>query len=352
MATPAISTRSFGLLPDGRAATLFTLTNARGHVVTLTDFGAAIIDLHVPDRRGVPGDVSLGFDELAGYLSPDNPFFGCVVGRFGNRIALGAFTLDGVAYQLATNNGANHLHGGRQGFDKQLWAGEILAGKTAVRFSRRSPDGEEGYPGNLDVAVTYTWSDDDALTIDYVATTDAPTIVNLTNHSYFNLAGAGSGDVAGHRIQISADRYTPVSPALIPTGELAPVAGTPMDFRVPRAVGEHLRSVGDTPKGYDHNFVLNAGQPASPALAAEVIDPVSGRRLRVLTTEPGVQFYTGNFLDGAAVGKGGVRYQQYAGFCLETQHFPDSPNQPNFPSVVLRPGQTYRTTTVFGFDTV
>ena len=347
----SLSSRPFGRLPDGTNATLFTLTNARGQVVTLTDYGAAIVGITVPDRAGKLADVSLGYDDLAGYLTSANPYFGCVVGRFGNRIAKGRFSLDGADYTLATNNGANHLHGGLRGFDKLLWTSTVVSqNPPSLRFSLRSPDGDEGYPGNLDVRVTYTWDDAGALRLDYHATTDRATIVNLTNHVYLNLAGAGNGNVHGHRIQIEADHYTPVSPALIPTGELAPVAGTAMDFRAARAIGERIHEVGDEPRGYDHNYVLRPRPDSAPALAAEVVEPVSGRRLRVLTTEPGVQFYSGNFLDGAAIGKGGAAYTRHSGFCLETQHFPDSPNQPAFPSVVLRPGETYRTSTIFSFD--
>ena len=352
----SIVSRPFGNLPDGRAVALHTLTNSLGRTVALTDYGAAIVGISVPDRSGRLADVVLGFDDLAGFLSAANPYFGCTVGRFGNRIAQGRFTLDGQAYQLATNNGANHLHGGLRGFDKLLWTPTVVSeNPPTLRFALRSPDGDEGYPGNLDVRVTYTWDDDGALRIDYHATTDRATIVNLTNHVYLNLAGHDAGEVSAHQIRIDSSRYVPVNAALIPTGRLAPVEGTPMDFRAARPVGEHLRSVGDTPKGYDHCYVLDATYPETPAAPveiAEVVDPASGRRVRVATTEPGVQFYSGNFLDGSASGKSGVRYAQYGGFCLETQRFPDSPNQPTFPSVVLRPGETYRTSTIYRFDTV
>lgn len=352
----SVSSRSFGALPDGRHATLFTLTNARGHVVTLTDYGAAIVSIRVPDRDGKSADVALGFDDLSGYLSGANPYFGCVVGRFGNRIAKGRFSLDGRDYALAINNGPNHLHGGAQGFDKRLWIAAIVGTQPAsVSFALRSPDGEEGYPGNLETRVTYAWTDSDELRIDYQAATDRATPVNLTNHVYLNLAGESSGDVLKHQIRLDASRFIPVDATLIPTGKLDAVAGTAMDFRSPRAIGERITEVGDEPRGYDHTYVLDATYPATPSApvdVAEVVDPVSGRRLRVATTEPGVQFYTGNFLDGTAVGKGGVRYACHAGFCLETQHFPDSPNQPAFPTVVLRPGQTYRSGTIFRFDAV
>ncbi len=349
----SISSRPFGVLPDGRAATLFTLTNARGHAVTLTDYGAAIVGITVPDRKGAMADVALGYDDLAGFLSLGNPYFGCIVGRFGNRIASGCFSLDGKTYQLAINNGVNHLHGGRRGFDKLLWTGAVIAqNPPAVRFTLRSPDGDEGYPGALDVEVLYTWTDESELRIDYRAVTDRPTIVNLTNHVYLNLAGHASGDVLAHQVRLPAEHYVPVNSTLIPIGSLASVADTPMDFRSPRAIGERLAETGGDPAGYDHTFVLQAGPSADLIPAGEVVDPVSGRRLRVATTEPGVQFYTGNFLDGSIVGKAGARYVRHAGFCLETQHFPDSPNQPSFPSVVLRPGQTYRTSTSFRFDSV
>ncbi len=347
----SISTTPFGVLPDGREATLFTLTNSTGQVVTLTDYGAAIVGIQVPDRVGKLADVALGFDQLAGFLSAENPYFGCIVGRFGNRIASGCFSLDGKTYQLAINNGVNHLHGGRRGFDKLLWSGTVV-GERSVRFTLLSPDGDEGYPGALSVEVLYTWNDQAELLIEYQATTDRPTIVNLTNHVYLNLGGHDSGDVLAHRIQLPAEHYVPVSSTLIPLGILAEVEGTPMDFRTPRAIGERLAETGGEPAGYDHTFVLQRTPSAELIPAAEVVEPVSGRRLRVGTTEPGVQFYTGNFLNGSAVGKGGAVYNRHAGFCLETQHFPDSPNQPTFPSVVLRPGETYRTRTVFRFDTV
>jgi aldose 1-epimerase len=299
------------------------------------------------------GDIVLGFDALDGYFS-NSPYLGVVVGRYANRIANGRFSLDGATYTLATNNAPNHLHGGVRGFDKVLWTSEPYRGPhPTVRLRYRSDDGEEGYPGNLDVAVEYTLTEGNDLEIRYEATTDKATVVNLSNHSYFNLAG--SGDILAHRIQIHADRYTPVSSTLIPTGELAPVAGTPFDFRQVETIGaridadhEQIRFGG----GYDHNFVLNtAGTLAQLAPAARVVDPASGRTLEVRTSEPGVQFYTGNFLDGTVTGKGGVAYARRSGFCLETQHFPDSPNQPSFPSTVLRPGERFQSATVFTFGT-
>jgi aldose 1-epimerase len=350
----SVSPLPFGTLPDGTCATLFTLTNARGHVVTLTDYGATVVGVSVPDRHGVLADVALGFDDLAGFLLKANDYFGCIVGRFGNRINRGRFTLDGQSHQLAINNGPNHLHGGLRGFGKLLWRAAVVGeNPPAVRFSLFSPDGDEAYPGNLDVEVTYTWTDESELLLDYRATTDRATIVNLTNHVYLNLAGQGRGDVRGHLARLPAEHFLPVDETLIPIGQIAPVAGTPMDFRQPRAIGARIDEVGEgEPKGYDHTFVVQAHPSVEPVLAAEVTEPESGRRVRVFTTEPGLQFYTGNSLDGSFAGKGGATYPRHSGFCLETQHFPDSPNQPSFPSVVLRPGATYRTRTSYRFDTV
>jgi aldose 1-epimerase len=291
--------------------------------------------------------VALGFDSLEPYLK-GHPFFGAIAGRYGNRIAKGRFALNGKTYSLAVNNGPNHLHGGVKGFDKHVWQAQV-SGSNALVLTRRSPDGEEGYPGNLDVRITYTLTDRNELVVDYHATTDKPTPVNLTQHTYFNLAG--QGDILGHEMAIEADRYTPVDSDLIPTGELAPVAGTPFDFRTPTAIGARIDASNPqiaNGRGYDHNWVLNrSGSGLQPA--AHVFDPVSGRTLDVFTTEPGVQFYTGNFLDGTLTGKGGTVYRRRTGFCLETQHFPDSPNQPAFPSTILEPGREYRTQTVFRF---
>jgi aldose 1-epimerase len=304
--------------------------------------------MHVPDRTGRLGDVTLGFDNLQSYLD-GHPYFGATVGRYANRIAQGRFTLDGRTYVLATNDGPNHLHGGVRGFDKVIWRAEVLAGTgAAVRFTYTSPDGEEGYPGTLTAAVTYTLTEDNELRLDYLATTSQATVVNLTNHAYWNLAG--TGNILDHVLQIAADRYTPVDDTLIPTGAIDPVRGTPMDFTRPLPIGSRIRQLTNEPQGYDHNYVLDS-RGGDLALAARVEEPTTGRVLEIHTTEPGIQFYSGNFLDGTLTGKGGVVYQQYDGFCLETQHFPDSPNRPNFPSVILRPGQIYTQTTIHKFST-
>ncbi|MDX2185604.1 MAG: aldose epimerase family protein [Opitutaceae bacterium] len=347
---PSVHITHHGVASDGKEVRLFTITNGRGHVVSLSEYGAAVVDLCVADRNQIVGDVSLGYDSLHGFLGKGNPYFGAIVGRVGNRIAKGRFSIEGREYVLACNNGVNHLHGGVKGFDKQVWSGTADGAQT-VSFSLFSRDGDEGYPGNLQATVTYHWSDTDELRIDYVATTDKATPVNLTNHAYFNLSGMPGTSILGHIIQIHAERYVPVSETLIPTGELAPVEGTPMDLRQPTRVGDNLAAVGGDPVGFDHTFVIS-GSNGQLRLAAEVREPGSGRRMRVLTTEPGVQFYTGNFLDGSQRGKGGAAYGQHSGFCLETQHYPDSPNQPTFPSVILKPGQTYRTTTVYAFDAI
>jgi aldose 1-epimerase len=312
------------------------------------------VSLKVPDSKGALGDIVLGFDSLDGYLA-DNPFFGALVGRYGNRIAKGHFTLDGKEYTLPINNGANALHGGLKGFDKHIWTAKPGQGKDGqtLELTYVSKDGEEGYPGTLTATVTYTLTNANELRIHYQATTDKPTVLNLTNHSYFNLAGAGNGDILGHELMLNADKFTPVDKGLIPTGELRPVDGTPFDFRKATAIGARINADDEQIKlggGYDHNFVLN-GQAGTMRLAARATEPKSGRVLEVSTTEPGVQFYTGNFLDGTLHGKGGKVYNKRYGFCLETQHYPDSPNKPSFPSTVLRPGQKYDTTTVFKFST-
>ncbi len=335
---------------DAKDVDLYVLTNANGMVAKVMNYGATLTELDTPDRNGKFDDVVLGFENLGGYLQKE-PYFGAVVGRVGNRIAKGRFTLNGTTYQLATNDGPNHLHGGIKGFDKVVWDARVVSdGKNpAVEFAYRSRDGEEGYPGNCTVKVTYALSDSNELSLSYVVTTDMDTPVNVTNHSYFNLAGAENGGVLDHVLQISADRYTPVDATLIPTGELRAVAGTPMDFRQPTRIGERIAQAGGNPVGYDHNYVLNSG--GGPlAQAATVFEPKSGRVMDVLTTEPGVQFYSGNFLDGTLTGKKGVIYRQYAALALETQHFPDSVNQPGFPSYVLKAGQTYTSQTVLRFS--
>lgn len=346
----------FGTTKEGEAVEEYILTNANGMEVRILTYGGILTSIRVPDRNGALENVTLGFDTLEKYET-QSPYFGAITGRYANRIAEGKFALDGETYTLATNNGPNSLHGGNRGFDKRVWSAEEVTNSEGVglRLSYTSPDGEEGYPGTLETTVTYTLTDNNELRIDYRATTDAPTVLNLTNHAYFNLAGEGSGTIYDHILMIDADRYTPVDDTLIPTGELAPVAGTPFDFRLPKTIGPGQRTshpqvvIG---RGYDHNFVLNRQEgDTSPILAARLYEPDSGRVLEVLTTEPGIQFYAGNFLDATLVGTSGKLYRQSDGLALETQHFPDSPNQPNFPSTVLRPGETYETTTVFKFGT-
>jgi aldose 1-epimerase len=341
----------FGTLPDGRVIDVVTLRNRSGITLRVITYGGIIVSLSTPDRAGELDDIVLGFDTLDGYLG-ESPYFGAIIGRVGNRIANGRFVLDGVEYHLAKNNGPNHLHGGIRGFDKVVWdARTFERGDAAgVVLTYASPDGEEGYPGRLDATVTYTLNDRDELVVGYSATTDAPTVVNLTQHSYFNLGHAGS-DVLAHELTIDADAIVAVHATLIPTGELMPVQGTPFDFRVATPIGARINA--DHPQlkvagGYDHTFVLGAKTDA-PRRAAFVRAPSSGRTLEVETTEPGVQLYTGNFLDGSIRGEGGVVYPHRGGFCLETQHFPDAPNQPAFPSIVLRRGAKYETTTVFRF---
>ena len=342
-----ITSQPFGQLADGRQVDIYTLTNASGAFVKIMTYGGIVTEIHVPDRDGKLGDVVLGFDTLDSYLK-GHPFFGALCGRVANRIAKATFDLDGQTYQVAATDGENSLHGGRRGFDKRLWAAEPqdTPRGPALRLTYRSEDGEEGYPGNLDVTVTYLWTDASALHLDYEAVTDAPTILNLTNHSYFNLAGGGP--IYDHELMIFGERYTVPSDKLVPTGEIAPVAGTPLDFTVPKPIGRDLRQMTNKPQGYDHNFQL-AGADGLVAPCARVTEPTTGRVMEVETTEPGVQFYSGNFLDGSNHGKGGRVYQQHHGFCLETQHFPDSIHHPNFPSTVLRPGQLYRQTTIYRF---
>jgi aldose 1-epimerase len=345
----------FGKTTDGKPVDLYLLKNKNGVEVAITTYGGAVVSLKVPDRNGKVGDVVLGYDSVDGYVS-DKSYFGAIIGRYGNRIGHAQFTLDGKTYTLAKNNGENSLHGGIKGFNKAVWAAKEIPAKNgqALELTYLSKDGEEGFPGNLQVRVVYTLTDSNELKIEYFATADKKTVVNLTNHSYFNLAGPGSGDILGHILQIEADKFTPVDSSLIPTGELRDVSGTPFDFRKATAIGARIDANEEQIKlggGYDHNFVLRrkTGDPIS--LAARVVEPATGRVLEVWTTEPGVQFYTGNFLDGSAQGKGRIRYTKRSAFCLETQHFPDSPNQPKFPSVVLNPGERYHTTTIYKFTT-
>ena len=348
----SIQRELFGTFPDGREAHLFTLRNATGMEVKLTNYGGYIVSCTAPDRSGKFENVVLGLPTFADYLK-GTPSLGPIIGRFGNRIANARFTLDGKEYTLATNNGKNHIHGGPQGFDKKLWDATPKDGaEPALQLRYTSPDGEEGYPGTLAVTVTYTLQKDNALRIDYQATTDKPTVLNLTNHAYFNLSGMKQ-DVLNHELMIAADRFLPTDPGQIPTGELRPVAGTPFDFRKPMAIGAHINDTSEEQirlgHGYDHCWVFS--DPSNKLkLGATVYEPASGRRMEMFTTEPAVQLYTANHLNGKLQGKEGVPYVRRFGLCLETQHFPDSPNQPSFPSTVLRPGQTYRSTTVYKFS--
>jgi aldose 1-epimerase len=333
---------------------VYTLKNAHGIELKVLDYGGIIVSLKVPDRTGKLGDVVLGYDSLAGYERA-SPYFGAIVGRYGNRIAHGRFTLDGRTYALATNNGPNHLHGGVRGFDKVVWDVTPLEARDSVALilRRTSPDGEEGYPGTLHATVTYTLTSRNEVIFDYHATADRATPVNLTQHSYFNLAGDGSGDILGHVVTLNADHFTPVDSTLIPTGELQSVAGTPFDFRSPTPIGARI-DADDVQlrygRGYDHNFVLNKRGGDSLPLGARVYEPSSGRVMEISTTEPGLQFYSGNFLDGTLRGKNGVVYRHRYGFAMETQHFPDSPNKPGFPSTILRPGAEYRSRTIYAFS--
>lgn len=340
-----IEKKHFGSTPEGKQASIFTLKNAKGLEAKLTDYGARLVELQAPDRDGKLANVTLGFDTIEGYIA-HKAYFGCTTGRYANRIAKGKFTLDEKSYQLATNAGTNHLHGGARGFDRALWASETLP--NGVAFTYTSADGEENFPGALTVRVEYLLSDDNQLRINYLATTDKPTVLNLTNHGYWNLAGAGSGPVLDHEIMIAADRFVAVDRESIPTGKLSPVAGTPLDFKQPHRIGERIEQMKpeEGPTGYDHCYVLRS-QDGSVALAARVKEPKSGRVMEVFTTEPGIQFYTGNYLDGDSINGG---HKQHYAFCLETQHYPDSPNQPSFPTTVLRPGQQYKQTTIHRFS--
>ncbi|MCR6657620.1 MAG: galactose mutarotase [Opitutus sp.] len=356
---PGVTVSEFGRMPDQRVVQLYTVTNANGLKMDVTNYGAIIVRLYVPDRDGKLDDIVLGFDEFSGY-TPDSPYLGAVVGRYGNRIADGKFTLDGKTYTLAKNNTPNgvpvHLHGGEVGFDKVLWNAEPVSkdGIHGVKLSYTAKDGEEGYPGNVTVTVHYWLTNENELKITYAATTDKATPLNVTQHTYFNLSGAGVGTILDHEVTLDASHFTPTDKGLIPTGEIAPVEGTPFDFRKPHKIGARIDADHEQLKlggGYDHNWVLDKKKPGELSRAAVVYEAKTGRQIEVFTTEPGIQFYAGNFLDGTIKGKQGRTYLYRGGLCLETQHFPDSPNQPNFPSTILRPGKTYESTTIYRFST-
>jgi len=342
-----IEKKDFGQLSDGQKVDLYILKNQGGMKAAITNYGAILVSLKVPDKNSECADITLGYDDLEGYLE-ETPYFGATVGRYANRIKGAVFTLNGKEYPLAKNDNNNHLHGGIKGFDKRVWNAEPFEKEDSagITFRYLSPDWEEGYPGNLSCTVTYTLTKNNELRIDYEAETDKATPVNLTHHSYFNLKAQGNGDILGHELFLNADKYTPVDKELIPTGEILPVKGTPLDFTEPEAIGERIEQV---PGGYDHNFVLK-GEQGALRLAARVFEPESGRVMEIHTTEPGIQFYSGNFLDGTIKGKSGKIYEKHYGFCLEPQHFPDSPNHPEFPSTILEPGDKYSTTTVFRFS--
>lgn len=349
---PQITKSPFGSV-GGQSVEIYSLKNSKGGECRIMTYGGTVVSLKVPDKNGKLGDIVLGFDTLADYQNAQG-YLGALIGRYGNRIGKGIFSLDGKEYKLAVNNGANHLHGGLKGFDKVVWtaSSSVQSDGAHLKLSYLSHDGEEGYPGNLNVNVEYVLTENNELKIVYSATTDKPTVVNLTNHAYFNLAGAGTGTILDHQLTLNADRFTPIDSGSIPIGELRSVKGTPFDFLKPTAIGARIGQDDEQLKfgsGYDHNYVINQnGNPLR--LAATVYEPTTGRVMEVFTTEPGVQFYTGNFLDGSIKGKNGANYPRRSGFCLETQHFPDSPNKPNFPSVVLRPGETYSTTTIYKFS--
>lgn len=332
---------------EGKDVMQYTLTNSAGMVVKFINYGGTITNVIVPDSSGNMGDVVLGFDSLSGYQSKENPYFGCITGRYANRISKGKFSIDGKSYQLPINNNGNTLHGGINGFSRKFWDGERLAGDSSIKFTYTSKDGEEGFPGNCTVEVTYTLSANNELRIDYAATTDKATAINLTNHSYFNLSAGMDSTVLAHELLLNADKYVEVNADLIPTGTLLSVKGTSMDFNVPVAIGTDLAKVAG---GYDHTWVLNKKGTGEPELAAAVFHPGTGRYMEVFTSQPGVQFYSGNFLDGSVKGKAGRQYVKHGGMCLETQHFPDSPNHPNFPNTILRPGEKFTSTTVYKFS--
>ena len=348
-----VTKSSFGTTPDGKEVSKYTLTNKNGLELSVINYGAIVVSLKTPDKQGAMGDIVLGYDSLASYIK-SNPYFGAIVGRYGNRIGKGKFSIDGTEYKLAVNNGANHLHGGLKGLDKVFWDIEEVPSTdgASVKLTYQSKDGEEGYPGNLNIEVLYTLNNNNEWVISYKATTDKKTVVNLTQHSYFNLTADANNDILSHQVTILADNLLPVDKGLIPTGELKPVVNTPFDFNKPTAIGARIDAK-DTQieygKGYDHAWVLN-NKSGSLSLAATVYDASTGRFMEVSTTEPAIQFYTGNFLDGTAIGKGGVPYSFRHGLCLETEHYPDSPNKPAFPSTLLEPGKTYQTTTVYKFS--
>jgi len=349
-----VSKESFGKTADGQNIDLYTLRNTHGVEARITNYGGILVSLKVPDRNGKFDDVVLGFNDLDSYLTKNDPYFGAIIGRYGNRIAKGRFTLNGVEYKLAVNNGENHLHGGIKGFDKVVWSGDEMKSKVgpAVVLTYLSKDGEEGYPGNLNVRVVYTLTNNNEIKIDYTATTDKDTVTNLTHHSYFNLAGEGNGDILNHLVTINANRFVPTDAGSIPTGELRNVAGTPFDFLKATAIGARINNDDEQLKlgnGYDHTWVIN-GRIGTMRLAATAYEAGSGRVMQVWTTEPGVQFYTGNFLNGTLTGKSGKVYARRNGFCFETQHYPDSPNQSSFPTTTLKKGQTYKSTTIYKFS--
>jgi aldose 1-epimerase len=353
-AATKISKADFGKTKDGVAVQIFTLTNASGMELRISTYGGVIVSLKTPDRTGAMGDVVLGFDSLDGYLNPKEPYFGALIGRYGNRIGHAKFSLDGKAYTLPANDGVNSLHGGTRGFDKYVWTPKQLS-DGGLELTILSKDGDQGYPGNLHVTVVYHLTDANEVRIDYTATTDKDTVVNLTNHAYYNLKGAGNGDILDHILTLNASKFTPVDAGLIPTGELKPVTGTPFDFTKPTAIGARINQGDEQLKlghGYDHNWVIDTkpGFQSPVHVAARVEEPSTGRVMEVSTTEPGIQFYTGNFLDGTLTGKGGKVYPTRAALCLETQHFPDSPNHPDFPTTELKLGQTYKTTTIYKFS--
>ena len=356
MASPTPNVRlaqsPYGRTADDKVVDQITLRNGNGIEMTVLTYGGIITSLKTPDKSGTFDDIVLGFDDLKLYETK-SPYFGCIIGRYGNRIAKGKFSLDGKDYTLATNNDKNHLHGGNKGWDKAVWTSDPFqrGDGVGVVLTHTSADGDEGYPGTVKAKVTYTLTEDNRLVVDYEATTDKATVINLTQHSYFNLAGSKSNDILGHVLKLNASKYTPVDDTLIPTGQIAPVEGTPFDFRTATAIGARINDKNEQltrGKGYDHNWVLDRSG-AGMSEAAVVSEPISGRTMTITTTEPGIQFYSGNFLDGTLTGKGGHVYPHRAGFCLETQHYPDSPNKPNFPTTTLKPGETYKTQTVFAF---